>query len=337
MDAAYKTIEQINRALMDEESKRIFMNRLLFSFTSDYEYIKKMCEGSLFSKERTYILWGRGYWGNEIFTCYPGVNWIGVCDNKPAEREKNFHGLRSINIAELKDKYSDSIIVIATKNYWREIQEQLKNIGISDDRMINLGKIQEKLSQRVYFDLDYLPKKENEVFIDGGCFDVATSKSFIRWCNGNYKKIYAFEPDRINADQCKKIVEEEHIENIEIYNCALSNKNEKLTFEQNGTEMSGKVEFGNTVVEGKRLEDIVEEKISFIKLDIEGMELDALKGMKKIIINDAPKIAVSVYHKKEDILNIAEYLLKLRPTYKFYLRHYSIGVIDTVLYAIDID
>ena len=78
-----------------------------------------------------------------------------------------------------------------------------------------------------------------------------------------------------------------------------------------------------------------EERVTFIKMDIEGAELESLKGAGRIIIREQkPKLAICVYHKKEDIFDIPEYILSLNPKYKLYLRHYTLGEWDTVLYAI---
>lgn len=58
-------------------------------------------------------------------------------------------------------------------------------------------------------------------------------------------------------------------------------------------------------------------KIDFIKMDIEGAELQALKGAKGIIKRDKPKLSISVYHKPEDILEIPAYILSLVPEYVY--------------------
>ena len=72
----------------------------------------------------------------------------------------------------------------------------------------------------------------------------------------------------------------------------------------------------------------------FIKMDIEGAELAALEGAQNCIREQHPKLIICVYHKPEDIIEIPAYILSLCPDYKLYLRHYSLGHTETVLYAV---
>ncbi len=73
---------------------------------------------------------------------------------------------------------------------------------------------------------------------------------------------------------------------------------------------------------------------TFIKMDIEGSELAALQGAKETIQKYRPKLAISLYHKPEDMLEIPNYILNIVPDYKLYLRHYATNLWETVLYAI---
>ena len=69
-----------------------------------------------------------------------------------------------------------------------------------------------------------------------------------------------------------------------------------------------------------------------MKADIEGMELNFLKGSKKIIQTYKPKMAIAAYHKPEDIFELTDYILSLVPEYKVSIRHHSYSLSETVLY-----
>lgn len=75
-------------------------------------------------------------------------------------------------------------------------------------------------------------------------------------------------------------------------------------------------------------------KVNFIKMDIEGAELEALKGAAETIRRHRPKLAISVYHRLEDFWEISRWIEQLGLGYRFYLRHYTIHAEETVLFAV---
>lgn len=74
-------------------------------------------------------------------------------------------------------------------------------------------------------------------------------------------------------------------------------------------------------------------RIDFIKMDIEGAELEALKGSEKVLRQFKPKLAITVYHNFKDFWEIPQYLDSLGLGYSFYLRHFTIHAEETVLFA----
>ena len=81
---------------------------------------------------------------------------------------------------------------------------------------------------------------------------------------------------------------------------------------------------------------IVDKKVDLLKMDVEGSELQALRGSTEIIKTSTPALAICLYHKAEDIFTIPQYIKKLNPNYKIYLRkHGLVSAFELVLYAID--
>lgn len=122
---------------------------------------------------------------------------------------------------------------------------------------------------------------------------------------------------------------------INIINKGLWKHSDELSFCSNG-ELS-RIDANDTVnrISVVALDEVlINKRISFIKMDIEGSEFEALLGTENIIRTQKPKLAISIYHKDEDVWNLPLLLMQFNADYRFYLRHYSLCEYDTVLYAI---
>jgi hypothetical protein len=75
------------------------------------------------------------------------------------------------------------------------------------------------------------------------------------------------------------------------------------------------------------------DKINFLKLDVEGAELESLRGARDSIQRFKPKLAISLYHKPGDLFEIILYIKDKFPFYSCYLDHYTIHAEETVLYC----
>ena len=75
-------------------------------------------------------------------------------------------------------------------------------------------------------------------------------------------------------------------------------------------------------------------QIDFIKMDIEGSELDALEGARETLKKFRPKLAISIYHRPTDLIEIPLWVDRLDLGYRCYIDHYTIHYEESVLYAI---
>jgi FkbM family methyltransferase len=73
---------------------------------------------------------------------------------------------------------------------------------------------------------------------------------------------------------------------------------------------------------------------TFIKMDIEGSEREALMGAKDVIRRGKPKLAICAYHKPEDVYDLPQAIMAMRDDYRFALRQHVDGLWDTILYAV---
>ena len=152
---------------------------------------------------------------------------------------------------------------------------------------------------------------------------------------GYWKKVYAWEPDEINRSRLIATCEARKYQNIEILPFGLWSKKTKLNFDQQGKDWSKISAYGSYTVDVDSIDNVCwEDKVTFIKLDIEGSELEALRGAEKIIRRDKPRLAISIYHKPQDYFEIPLYIKELVPEYRLYIRHHKFNKNDTVVYAI---
>jgi hypothetical protein len=75
-------------------------------------------------------------------------------------------------------------------------------------------------------------------------------------------------------------------------------------------------------------------QVTFMKMDIEGAEFDALRGAAAVIRRDQPILAICVYHTQADVWRVPLLLRSLNPSYAFYLRAYDGDGLQSVVYAV---
>jgi len=174
-----------------------------------------------------------------------------------------------------------------------------------------------------YFDLDVIKCDKNEVFVDCGCYNGGTVKDFIHDYGSQYKSIYSYEPTPSVFELAKENLKD--IPRLHLRNAGVSDKNGQLSFwtaaegiDQAGNRLNPN---GSTKVKVVRIDDDIRENVTFIKMDIEGAELDALRGAERQIRRNKPKLAISLYHKLPDLLEIPQLVKTYVPEYKLYLRH----------------
>lgn len=184
-----------------------------------------------------------------------------------------------------------------------------------------------------YFDV-FNPKEE-EYVVDCGAFDGKTEEQFYIWGSNHIKKIYAFELDPVNSKKCKDYYSKKNLNDIvEFINKGTSNINKTIYLDESSLGSSASREGTGTIkAEIVKLDDAIKDKISFIKMDIEGEELNALIGASKIIQSQKPRLAICLYHKKNDIYEIPLFILSIVKEYRFIVRHYSSNPWETILYA----
>ncbi|MEF9989769.1 MAG: FkbM family methyltransferase [Christensenellaceae bacterium] len=191
-------------------------------------------------------------------------------------------------------------------------------------------------TENMYFDEEIVTLDKDEVFLDVGACDGENAVQFAQLLKGQYERLLAFEPDEINIKHMKERFSKNGIENYTILPICAWNKREILDFSAGLEHTSNVNQDGHGVkVQADTIDNILDGKrVTFIKMDIEGAEKNALLGASKTIAQYKPKLAISIYHKREDYFELPLLIQKLNPSYRFYLRNYTDAAADTVLYAI---
>ncbi|MFZ5968963.1 MAG: FkbM family methyltransferase [Bacillota bacterium] len=215
-----------------------------------------------------------------------------------------------------------------------KIYENLADLN-SKETMVNVikGKITndlsyfEKIQSKDEYFNDITNPSDNEYLIDGGAYIGDTIQQFISRVK-DYRKIYCFEPSEKIFNQLtitkKKVCNDD--KRIVLYKKGLYSCNKRISFNNqigNGGDKIDETMDNDNKVEVVSIDEIIDDKVTFIKMDIEGSELEALRGAKKTILKYRPKLAICVYHKNDDLIKIPQFIMDLGLDYKYYLRHHG--------------
>lgn len=236
------------------------------------------------------------------------------------------------------DKFEPDFLANEDKYRWvyglleddesKRTYEKIINFRLSADLSYMSGFTDRQKEQ--YFE-DFLGLNEKgEVFVDVGGFDGFTSLEFMKICP-EYKGVYFFEPEKKNMDVARSRLSDH--ENIHFLQKGLSDKKDIVRFSIGGSA-SVISDDGEVEIEVDALDNMVDGAVSFIKMDIEGGEGLAIEGARKTIEQSHPRLALCVYHKADDMWKIAEQVLSIRSDYNIYLRHYTEGVTETVMFFV---
>jgi FkbM family methyltransferase len=168
-----------------------------------------------------------------------------------------------------------------------------------------------------------------EVFVDAGGYDGDTTEEFARRYP-DYRKVIFFEPSSQNMAAAQNRLGK--LRDVDFRSIGLSDSAGSLSFNATSGSASAVQNTGEQQIMVDTLDQAVDEPVTFIKMDLEGWEMKALAGAKRHIALDRPKLALAVYHQASDFRLIHEYVSTFDHGYKVYLRHYTQGWSETVMF-----
>jgi FkbM family methyltransferase len=201
-----------------------------------------------------------------------------------------------------------------------------------------------------YFCLPHFQDIGEEYFVDAGAYVGDTIERFIWENTGLFHHIYMFEPgvQQLTAlkNRMNRLITEWAIDpsKISIINAGLSDQNSNAFFGTTSTKLAATAIDHNAKLNPNdrsciplwSLDSYLEQypsPVTFIKADVEGMEMSMLKGAANTIRRYKPKLALSVYHKPGDLFAIIDFVRSHVPEYQLSLRHHSSNLSETVLYC----
>jgi FkbM family methyltransferase len=178
----------------------------------------------------------------------------------------------------------------------------------------------------------FLDLNEKDVFYDVGAFTGDSYQSLTEFF-GNFSESYLFEPSEQNFNDAKTILASN--KSVKLFNIGLSDKPEMLNLLEDGSS-SKTIPTGGQKFTAEKLDNLDLTPPTFIKIDIEGMEEKFILGAAKTLEKNRPKIAIAIYHNPFQLRNVIELIDAIMPKCKLYLRHYTEGFTETILYVIPI-
>jgi len=224
----------------------------------------------------------------------------------------------------------------AYRGYLETFSEPLLRFGPEDPQRWTQS------SAFFYFTNDVLRMREGEVYVDGGAFTGDTADLFIQACTTTgvrYEHIHCFEPDAGNYAQL--VANTKGSPRVTCVNRGLWSCETTLRFissahtEAYGARIQEAGAISDMEIETASIDQhLAGRPVTLIKMDIEGAEIEALKGATQSIAAHHPQLAISVYHQTSDLFEIPLLVHAMHPGYRMYLRHLGNYFDDVILFAI---
>jgi FkbM family methyltransferase len=164
---------------------------------------------------------------------------------------------------------------------------------------------------------------DKESYADLGAYTGDTIAEFLSLTDHHYEHIYAVEPDPRNFAKLKWFAETEQLRNCSLFCKAIWSGDTSLSFAARGGRMSRLDLEGNDRVQGITLDEMVGERpVSYIKMDVEGAEEEALLGGQQCIRRERPRMMVAGYHHDDDLWRLPLLIWRICPDYQIYLRRH---------------
>ncbi len=190
----------------------------------------------------------------------------------------------------------------------------------------------------MYFRSEFFRFRPDEFLVDCGAFDGDSLHHYLRMTAGTKAQALAIEPDpgtyRRLLDWLARQPPADRAR-VETREIAVGVRRERLRFNANGLASAGVSATGDVEVECAPLDELLDGRTpTFIKMDVEGAEMDALLGGARVVASTGPSLAVCVYHRPDHLWTVPLQLRRMLPRHRVYLRPHGYEGWDLVCYAV---
>jgi FkbM family methyltransferase len=225
---------------------------------------------------------------------------------------------------------------------WGDEDSRLEYLSQLKFRLwLDYGALRELARHPQYFADDLFALDSEEFFVDCGAYDGDTIREFVRRRGSDFAGIRAYEPDGTNSRRLLEYIarlDESIRDRITVSAAAVGGRYETVRFASEGTVASRVDGDGTVQVQSVPLDgDLAGRRPTFIKMDIEGSEMEALGGATESIRAGRPVLAICVYHKPDDLRQVPLFIDSLSRAYRFFLRAHDEEGWDLVCYAVPAD
>lgn len=245
----------------------------------------------------------------------------------------NFPSCSDVYLMEQHEDDLCKVYSLLADDMSREVFEKLVRFRMLDDSI----HIPTEMQDKQYFEYDFYPKSEEEIFVDCGAYNGISLGTFLKENDYKFKKYYGIEPDRDNFVKLEKYIADlpaEVQKKTVIFNKAVYDSAGKIQLYNLNGPGSFISDIGRQETEIIMIDDLLDEDgATYIKMNIEGSELQALRGATKTIKSCQTKLAIAGYHKTWDLWEVPLLIYDMNSDYSFYLRSYM-NNLSFVYYAI---
>jgi FkbM family methyltransferase len=233
-------------------------------------------------------------------------------------------------------KETDQVLAVA--DIWADAESQaIFDANIRLRALGELGGIPGRPIENTYLPLDILELSDSDRFLDCGATCGEMTQDLLKKRGECFALFCALEADNISfpkLEAYRAALPPSLQAKVKLFNCAVGATREIVHFEHSG-QTGSRISDEGIPVECIPIDELFADMpLTFIKMDIEGAEYDALSGARKVIERDQPILAICVYHTQNDIWRIPLLVREMLPEHKLYLRAYEGDGYQTVMYAI---